>query len=201
MDLLMQAEFLLWYFYKQKSLFYPSRMSFSLQKKEKNYLLQCSKWYQIYQMTWFSSWFLLIDVSCCLMGYWPVSYKLQIPFIYRTWNPWPNHIDNFAAFELLTLFVVNGVQSSFRFRELRATIWLKHITPTNSTTYLCPKQPARKGKKAAGEKAKGGGAGKTPGAGWVNGHHQENGTDSMTLFEVVKLGKSATQVGRRSIVL
>ncbi|XP_053474299.1 cohesin subunit SA-2a isoform X2 [Ictalurus furcatus] len=29
--------------------------------------------------------------------------------------------------------------------------------------------------------------------GRVNGHHQENGTENLTLFEIVKLGKSATQ--------
>uniref|UniRef100_A0A3B4YZD0 Cohesin subunit SA n=1 Tax=Stegastes partitus TaxID=144197 RepID=A0A3B4YZD0_9TELE len=52
---------------------------------------------------------------------------------------------------------------------------------------------AKKGKKALGERAKGGGAGTLPGAGWVNGHHRENGMENMTLFEVVKMGKSATQ--------
>uniref|UniRef100_A0A8D0AUK4 Cohesin subunit SA n=1 Tax=Sander lucioperca TaxID=283035 RepID=A0A8D0AUK4_SANLU len=52
---------------------------------------------------------------------------------------------------------------------------------------------AKKGKKALGDKAKGGGAGRTPGLGRVNGHHQENGMENMTLFEVVKMGKSATQ--------
>uniref|UniRef100_A0A673BAU7 Cohesin subunit SA n=1 Tax=Sphaeramia orbicularis TaxID=375764 RepID=A0A673BAU7_9TELE len=52
---------------------------------------------------------------------------------------------------------------------------------------------ARKGKKVLGDKAKGGGAGWGPGVGWVNGHHQENGMENMTLFEVVKMGKSATQ--------
>uniref|UniRef100_A0A7N6AR93 Cohesin subunit SA n=1 Tax=Anabas testudineus TaxID=64144 RepID=A0A7N6AR93_ANATE len=52
---------------------------------------------------------------------------------------------------------------------------------------------AKKGKKATGDKAKGGGAGKGPGAGWMNGHHQKNGMENMTLFEVVKMGKSATQ--------
>uniref|UniRef100_A0A7N8X6F3 Cohesin subunit SA n=1 Tax=Mastacembelus armatus TaxID=205130 RepID=A0A7N8X6F3_9TELE len=41
--------------------------------------------------------------------------------------------------------------------------------------------------------AKSGGAGRVPGVGWVNGHHQENGMENMTLFEVVKMGKSATQ--------
>ncbi|XP_046906414.1 cohesin subunit SA-2a isoform X1 [Hypomesus transpacificus] len=49
----------------------------------------------------------------------------------------------------------------------------------------------KKGKKAPGEKAKGGPGGK--GVGRVNGHHQENGMETMTLFEVVKMGKSATQ--------
>uniref|UniRef100_A0AAX7SCD9 Cohesin subunit SA n=1 Tax=Astatotilapia calliptera TaxID=8154 RepID=A0AAX7SCD9_ASTCA len=52
---------------------------------------------------------------------------------------------------------------------------------------------AKKGKKALGDKAKGGGAGRVTGPGWVNGHHQENGMENMTLFEVVKMGKSATQ--------
>lgn len=47
---------------------------------------------------------------------------------------------------------------------------------------------------ALGDKAKGGGAGRGAGIGRVNGHHQENGVENMTLFEVVKLGKSATQV-------
>uniref|UniRef100_A0A673B8I8 Cohesin subunit SA n=1 Tax=Sphaeramia orbicularis TaxID=375764 RepID=A0A673B8I8_9TELE len=55
------------------------------------------------------------------------------------------------------------------------------------------KNAARKGKKVLGDKAKGGGAGWGPGVGWVNGHHQENGMENMTLFEVVKMGKSATQ--------
>uniref|UniRef100_A0A8C2ZEV6 Cohesin subunit SA n=1 Tax=Cyclopterus lumpus TaxID=8103 RepID=A0A8C2ZEV6_CYCLU len=50
---------------------------------------------------------------------------------------------------------------------------------------------AKKGKKAPGDKAKGGGAGRAPGLGRVNGHYQENGME--TLFEVVKMGKSATQ--------
>uniref|UniRef100_A0A665X072 Cohesin subunit SA n=1 Tax=Echeneis naucrates TaxID=173247 RepID=A0A665X072_ECHNA len=52
---------------------------------------------------------------------------------------------------------------------------------------------AGKGRKALGDKAKGGGAGRGPGAGWMNGHHRENGMETMTLFEVVKMGKSATQ--------
>lgn len=30
--------------------------------------------------------------------------------------------------------------------------------------------------------------------GRVNGHHQENGMENLSLFEIVKLGKSATQV-------
>ncbi|CAB1352655.1 unnamed protein product [Coregonus sp. 'balchen'] len=50
----------------------------------------------------------------------------------------------------------------------------------------------KKGKKAPGDKGKGGAA-KCVGLGRVNGHHQENGMESMTLFEVVKMGKSATQ--------
>uniref|UniRef100_A0A8C7YMI1 Cohesin subunit SA n=1 Tax=Oryzias sinensis TaxID=183150 RepID=A0A8C7YMI1_9TELE len=51
----------------------------------------------------------------------------------------------------------------------------------------------RRGKKMGGDKSKGGGAGRVPGVGWVNGHHKENGTETMTLFEMVKMGKSATQ--------
>uniref|UniRef100_A0A674MTY4 Cohesin subunit SA n=1 Tax=Takifugu rubripes TaxID=31033 RepID=A0A674MTY4_TAKRU len=54
-------------------------------------------------------------------------------------------------------------------------------------------ESSRKGRKAPGDRAKGGGAGRTPGHGRVNGHHQENGMEIMSLFEVVKLGKSATQ--------
>uniref|UniRef100_A0A8D0DDN7 Cohesin subunit SA n=1 Tax=Sander lucioperca TaxID=283035 RepID=A0A8D0DDN7_SANLU len=46
----------------------------------------------------------------------------------------------------------------------------------------------KKGKKAAGEKGKGG-----KGAGRINGHHQENGMENMMLFEVVRLGRSAMQ--------
>lgn len=64
-----------------------------------------------------------------------------------------------------------------------------------SIYHLSPQQPARKGKKGLGDKAKGGGAGRVAGLGRLNGHHQENGMENMTLFEVVKLGKSATQVG------
>uniref|UniRef100_A0A4W6FQH7 Cohesin subunit SA n=1 Tax=Lates calcarifer TaxID=8187 RepID=A0A4W6FQH7_LATCA len=52
---------------------------------------------------------------------------------------------------------------------------------------------SKKGRKVLGDKAKGGGGGRVPGLGWVNGHHQENGMENMTLFEVVKMGKSATQ--------
>lgn len=48
----------------------------------------------------------------------------------------------------------------------------------------------KRGKKAPGEKGKGGGKG----TGHLNGHHQENGMESIMLFEVVKLGKSAMQV-------
>uniref|UniRef100_A0A6Q2Y0S5 Cohesin subunit SA n=1 Tax=Esox lucius TaxID=8010 RepID=A0A6Q2Y0S5_ESOLU len=50
----------------------------------------------------------------------------------------------------------------------------------------------KKGKKAPGEKGKCGAA-KGAGLGRVNGHHRENGMENMTLFEVVKMGKSATQ--------
>lgn len=66
--------------------------------------------------------------------------------------------------------------------------------------HLSPHQAAKKGKKALGDKAKGGGAGRVTGPGWVNGHHQENGMENMTLFEVVKMGKSATQVGARILI-
>ncbi|TNN88658.1 Cohesin subunit SA-2 [Liparis tanakae] len=52
---------------------------------------------------------------------------------------------------------------------------------------------AKKGKKAPGDKAKCGATGRAAGVGRVNGHHQENGMENMTLFEVVKMGKSATQ--------
>ncbi|KAF4091293.1 hypothetical protein AMELA_G00035380 [Ameiurus melas] len=51
------------------------------------------------------------------------------------------------------------------------------------------KGKVKKGKKAPGEKGKGGGKG----AGRLNGHHQENGMENIMLFEVVKLGKSAMQ--------
>lgn len=60
---------------------------------------------------------------------------------------------------------------------------------------LSLQQAGRKGKKALGDKTKGGGAGRLPSLGRVNGHHRENGMENITLFEVVKLGKSATQVG------
>uniref|UniRef100_A0A8C7Y749 Cohesin subunit SA n=1 Tax=Oryzias sinensis TaxID=183150 RepID=A0A8C7Y749_9TELE len=49
-------------------------------------------------------------------------------------------------------------------------------------------QGGKKGKKAIGDKGKGGKA-----AGRINGHHQENGMENMMLFEVVKLGRSAMQ--------
>ncbi|KAL0973791.1 hypothetical protein UPYG_G00211210 [Umbra pygmaea] len=53
----------------------------------------------------------------------------------------------------------------------------------------------KKGKKVAGEKGRGGGGGGGGGgeAGRMNGHHQENGMETMMLFEVVKMGKSAMQ--------
>lgn len=71
------------------------------------------------------------------------------------------------------------------------------ITLSSSIEHLSPQQTAKKRRKALGDKAKGGGAGRVPGLGWVNGHHQENGMENMTLFEVVKMGKSATQVSAR----
>lgn len=64
---------------------------------------------------------------------------------------------------------------------------------------LCLQQTGRRGRKAHTDRAKGGGAGRVPGHGRVNGHHQENGMEIMSLFEVVKLGKSATQVGKHSV--
>ncbi|TWW74884.1 Cohesin subunit SA-2 SCC3 -like protein 2 [Takifugu flavidus] len=69
---------------------------------------------------------------------------------------------------------------------------LEHPDGKNAETGKS-KQAGRKGRKAPGDRAKGGGAGRTPGHGRVNGHHQENGMEIMSLFEVVKLGKSATQ--------
>lgn len=39
------------------------------------------------------------------------------------------------------------------------------------------------------------------GLGRMNGHHQENGMENMMLFEVVKLGKSAMQVGVAFVML
>uniref|UniRef100_A0AAR2KQQ9 Cohesin subunit SA n=1 Tax=Pygocentrus nattereri TaxID=42514 RepID=A0AAR2KQQ9_PYGNA len=48
----------------------------------------------------------------------------------------------------------------------------------------------KKGKKVPGEKGKGVLV-RAPGR--VNGHHQENGMENLSLFEIVKLGKSATQ--------
>lgn len=47
----------------------------------------------------------------------------------------------------------------------------------------------KKGKKTLGEKLKG-----SEVRGRVNGHHQENDMENLNLFEIVKLGKSATQV-------
>ncbi|MEQ2197875.1 hypothetical protein XENOCAPTIV_004479 [Xenoophorus captivus] len=52
---------------------------------------------------------------------------------------------------------------------------------------------AKRGRKVLGDKAKSGGAGRVTGAGWVNGLHKENGIENMSLFEVVKVGRSATQ--------
>ncbi|KAI4891786.1 hypothetical protein NFI96_027417, partial [Prochilodus magdalenae] len=48
----------------------------------------------------------------------------------------------------------------------------------------------KKGKKVPGEKGKGVLV-RAPSR--VNGHHQENGMENLSLFEIVKLGKSATQ--------
>lgn len=49
---------------------------------------------------------------------------------------------------------------------------------------------------AFGDKAKSRGAGRAGDIGRVNGHSQENGVENVTLFEVVKQGRSATQVNR-----
>lgn len=70
------------------------------------------------------------------------------------------------------------------------------VTLSSFAQSLSRLQAAKKGRRGAfGDKTKGGGGGKSPAIGWVNGHHQANGMESMTLFEVVKMGKSATQVG------
>uniref|UniRef100_A0A3P8ZIB6 Cohesin subunit SA n=1 Tax=Esox lucius TaxID=8010 RepID=A0A3P8ZIB6_ESOLU len=62
---------------------------------------------------------------------------------------------------------------------------------TSTCPCFSPSPPPHKGKKAVGEKGKGGkGVGE---AGRMNGHHQENGMENMMLFEVVKMGKSAMQ--------
>lgn len=79
------------------------------------------------------------------------------------------------------------------------------ITCSNSSCFgpfwhtLCLQQTGRRGRKAQADRAKGGGAGRAPRHGRINGHHQENGMETMSLFEVVKLGKSATQVGEHSV--
>lgn len=61
---------------------------------------------------------------------------------------------------------------------------------------FCLQQTGRRGRKAQADRAKGGATARVPAHGRVNGHHQENGMEIMSLFEVVKLGKSATQVGK-----
>lgn len=85
--------------------------------------------------------------------------------------------------------------SSINAQALCTELWWSNETLSPSIYHLSPQQATRKGKKALGDKAKGGGAGRVPGLGRVNGRHQENGMENMTLFEMVKLGKSATQVG------
>ncbi|XP_012675064.2 cohesin subunit SA-2-like isoform X2 [Clupea harengus] len=50
----------------------------------------------------------------------------------------------------------------------------------------------KQGRKGAGEKGKGSG-GKSGGQNRVNGHHHENGMENLSLFEMVKMGKSAMQ--------
>ncbi|KAM8835623.1 cohesin subunit SA-2-like [Synchiropus picturatus] len=64
-----------------------------------------------------------------------------------------------------------------------------HDDPDGRISRTSRNMAAKKGKKANGEKSRSGGAVR----GWVNGHHQENGKENMSLFEVVKTGKSATQ--------
>lgn len=49
---------------------------------------------------------------------------------------------------------------------------------------------------AFGDKGKSPSAGRAGDVGRVNGHSQENGVENVTLFEVVKQGRSATQVSR-----
>uniref|UniRef100_A0A7N6B0M1 Cohesin subunit SA n=1 Tax=Anabas testudineus TaxID=64144 RepID=A0A7N6B0M1_ANATE len=92
-----------------------------------------------------------------------------------------------VCFHLMTLCVVHREADS----QLSSDTDLEDPDGKNARTGRG--MAAKKGKKATGDKAKGGGAGKGPGAGWMNGHHQKNGMENMTLFEVVKMGKSATQ--------
>lgn len=84
---------------------------------------------------------------------------------------------------------------------------ITHVRTLNITLCSCfgpiwhslfLQQTGRRGRKAHTDRTKGGGAGRVPAHGRVNGHHPENGTEIMSLFEVVKLGKSATQVGKHS---
>uniref|UniRef100_A0A8C9W5Y9 Cohesin subunit SA n=1 Tax=Scleropages formosus TaxID=113540 RepID=A0A8C9W5Y9_SCLFO len=60
-----------------------------------------------------------------------------------------------------------------------------------SSPLLTWSQTTKRGKKVPAEKGLAGG--KAGSHGRMNGHHQENGKKSMMLFEVVKIGKSATQ--------
>uniref|UniRef100_A0A8C3G9H6 Cohesin subunit SA n=1 Tax=Cyclopterus lumpus TaxID=8103 RepID=A0A8C3G9H6_CYCLU len=76
-----------------------------------------------------------------------------------------------------TLHVLQDVLFSAMVLTLKHLLW-----------YSILFQGGKRGKKAAGEKGKGG-----KGAGRINGHHQENGMENMMLFEVVKLGRSAMQ--------
>uniref|UniRef100_A0A4W5KBN6 Cohesin subunit SA n=1 Tax=Hucho hucho TaxID=62062 RepID=A0A4W5KBN6_9TELE len=86
--------------------------------------------------------------------------------------------------------------NSFWFLNREADTQLSSDTdledPDVKNAKLAKGKAGKKGKKAPGEKGKGGAA-KGAGLGRVNGHHQENGRENMTLFEVVKMGKSATQ--------
>ncbi|XP_075876525.1 cohesin subunit SA-2-like isoform X1 [Nelusetta ayraudi] len=52
---------------------------------------------------------------------------------------------------------------------------------------------AKNGRMAFGDKGKSPSAGRAGDVGRVNGHSQENGVENVTLFEVVKQGRSATQ--------
>uniref|UniRef100_A0A8D3BPF6 Cohesin subunit SA n=1 Tax=Scophthalmus maximus TaxID=52904 RepID=A0A8D3BPF6_SCOMX len=75
---------------------------------------------------------------------------------------------------------------------IETNVWSFSLSRLHGVSKLSPIRDSTH-MKALGDKAKGGGAARVPGLGRVNGHHQENGMENMTLFEVVKMGKSATQ--------